>query len=247
MTNSQNGWPIKPTDRSPLTVAGVPFGDVRSGDVFTVLQYVATRYHNEVEHLIRGTCGAYNPRKIPGSDTWSNHASATAIDCNWQRHPLGARGTYSSAQLAAVRRIVADCDGVIRWGGVYTTTVDEMHFEINKNAAAVKALAAKIRNEGDDMTAADLTEWAESAAGKAALAAAAGSGVHGQKIGKSSITMGMAFERLLLADGVDEQAIVAGVLAGLPGLTPAAIAAAIPPEIASDVADEIAARLGRPA
>jgi hypothetical protein len=99
----------------------------------------------------------------------------------------------------------------------------------------------------DDMTADELFDALESARGRAAIAAAAGSGVHGQKIGKSSITIGMAFERLLVADGVDEQAIVTGVLAGLPGLTPAAIAAAIPPEIASDVADEIAARLGRPA
>jgi hypothetical protein len=145
MTNSQNGWPIEPAARTPLTVAGVLFGDVRSGDVFTVLQYVATRYHNEVEHLIGGTCGAYNPRKIPGSNTWSNHASATAIDCNWQRHPLGARGTYTTAQRAKIVDIVNSLDGAVRWGGVYTTTVDEMHFEINADAKRVRIAALKIR------------------------------------------------------------------------------------------------------
>ena len=42
------------------------------------------------------------------------------------------------------------------------------------------------------------------------------------------------------ADPVDEQAIVAGVLAGLPA---SAIAAALPPELARQVADEIAQRL----
>jgi hypothetical protein len=144
---SQNGWPIRPTMRRALTVAGVHFGDVRDGDVFTVLQYVATRFHYEVEHLIAGTCGAYNPRKIPGSNTWSNHASATAIDCNWQRHPLGVRGTYTWAQRTDIDKIMGACGGVVRWGGVYTTTVDEMHFEINTGAAGVKSLAAKIIRE----------------------------------------------------------------------------------------------------
>ena len=42
------------------------------------------------------------------------------------------------------------------------------------------------------------------------------------------------------SDFTDEQAIVAGVLAGL---TPEKIAAAIPPTIAKQVADELARRL----
>lgn len=152
MSASQNGWPIKPASQTDLIVGGVNFGGVRSGSVFTVLAYVATRFHHEVEPLRAGQCGAYNPRKIPGSDVWSNHASATAIDCNWQLHPLGARGTYSYRAHQTIERIVADCDGVVRWGGTYSTTVDEMHFEINKGATAVAALAKKINEQqGDDM------------------------------------------------------------------------------------------------
>jgi len=151
MPVSQNGWTINPP-LADLTVHGVTFGGAHTGDAHVVLEYVATRYDAEVERLIAGTCGCYNPRKIPGSDVWSNHASATAIDCNWQRHPLGARGTYTAAQVRAIRRILADCNGVIRWGGDYNSTVDEMHFEINKNAAAVKALADKIRSNDMALT-----------------------------------------------------------------------------------------------
>lgn len=150
MATSQNGWTVNPSSRTDLMATGVHFGDVRSGDVFTVLQYVAVRFATTVERLIAGQCGAYNPRKIEGTNTWSNHASATAIDCNWGRHPRGKRNTFARSQVAAIRQILAYCDGVVRWGGDFTTTVDEMHFEINGKAAAVKALADKIK--GDDVT-----------------------------------------------------------------------------------------------
>lgn len=148
--HSQNGWPINPTSRAPLVVNGVSFGPTRAGDVHTVLSYVARRFDDEVERLIPGTCGCYNPRKIPGSNVWSNHASMTAIDCNWQRHPLGAHGTFTADQVRKIINIVNHCDGVIRWGGLYTTTVDEMHFEIVKDAAAVHALAVKINTPQEE-------------------------------------------------------------------------------------------------
>lgn len=157
---SQNGWPVSPAATEPLIVGGVSFGPCRAGDVHTVLEYVAQRFHTEVEPLVAKTCGCYNPRKIPGSNTWSNHASMTAIDCNWARHPLGAHGTFTAAQVRKIINIVNHCDGVIRWGGLYTTTVDEMHFEINKNAAAVHALAVKINTppEEDMPTADDIAD-----------------------------------------------------------------------------------------
>lgn len=144
MTNSQNGWPINPPGQTTLTVAGVVFGGVRSGAVFTVLSYLATRFHHEVEPLVVGTCGAYNPRKIAGTDVWSNHASATAIDTNWREHVQGRRGTFSYAQEQAIRRILAACHGVVRWGGDFSN-VDEMHFEIIGTPTAVTAAAEKIK------------------------------------------------------------------------------------------------------
>jgi D-alanyl-D-alanine carboxypeptidase len=162
VTNSQNGWPIEPAQRSPMTLFGVPFGDVRDGDVRTVLSYVATRFHQEVEHLVAGQCGAYNPRHIAGASFWSNHASATAIDINWGKHVQGVRGTFTAAQHTGVVNIVNACDGVVRWGGTYTGTVDEMHFEINvpPGSTRLAALAREIRTpspqEDPDMDIADL-------------------------------------------------------------------------------------------
>jgi hypothetical protein len=179
MSVSQNGWTINPP-LAVLTVHGVTFGGAHTGDAHVVLEYVATRYDAEVERLIAGTCGCYNPRLIPGSNVWSNHASATAIDCNWQRHPLGARGTYTAAQVRTIRSILAFCDGVIRWGGDFSN-VDEMHFEINRDAAAVKALAAKIRNQEDDMSVADAKQGVADAFAAAAAPADGDAGRWGRQ------------------------------------------------------------------
>lgn len=76
----------------------------------------------------------------------SNHSSGTAIDLNAPDHPLGAANTFSTAKVTAIRKILAFCDGVVRWGGDYANRKDEMHFEIVKDASATAALAAKIRS-----------------------------------------------------------------------------------------------------
>lgn len=145
MATSQNGY--RANDRSLIASYKVPGGKIsmRKGDVATVLSYVAKRFHSEVEKLKWPGNWGYAERKIRGGSSLSNHASGTAIDLNAPAHYLGARGTFSSTQLRAIRRILNDCEGVIRWGGDYRGRKDEMHFEINKGTAAVRSLANKIR------------------------------------------------------------------------------------------------------
>jgi hypothetical protein len=146
VTTSQNGWPVSPANRTTLVVNGVSCGGVRSGDVFTVLQYVATRYDREVQRLKAGQCGGYNPRSIAGSGTPSNHASATANDFNWTENPEHKR-TMTAAERSACHAIVRACDGVVRWGGDYSgSDVDEMHWEIIGNAHQVAMLAGMIQD-----------------------------------------------------------------------------------------------------
>ncbi len=151
MTVSQNGWPAS-SDRAAIgvvnpSVAGVTFpGGVKGGDVETVLMYVADRFNREVEPLHDGWCWGHAFRPIVGSTVYSNHASATAIDCNAPAHPQHKRGTFSASQVTKIRAIVGACDGVVRWGGDFNgTSVDEMHFEIVGNPTAVAHVAAKLR------------------------------------------------------------------------------------------------------
>jgi hypothetical protein len=145
---SQNGWPASTSlPLSSLTVGAVTFPQgLRSGAPRTILGYVARRFNNEVEVLRKGECWGYNFRKISGSTSYSNHASGTAIDVNAPEHFLGASGTFSAAQVRAIRSILEACDGVVRWGGDYNSRKDEMHFELVKGPAdpAVAALARKL-------------------------------------------------------------------------------------------------------
>lgn len=146
---SQNGWPVKPALRK-INAAGdsnmFPPG-VRSGDVHTILQYVARQYHQRVEKLVPGWCWGYSFRQVRGGSSYSNHASGTAIDCNAPRHPLGRSGTFSAAQRAQIQAILDHCNGVVRWGGSYRGRKDEMHFEINVGPgdSRVGRLARRIR------------------------------------------------------------------------------------------------------
>lgn len=137
MVVSQNGFPAN--DRSLIRSSLVAGTDVklavRIGPAGDLLLYAAARWHHEVEPLRASDgvldCWGYAERLVRGSATEvSNHASGTAVDLRARIHPLGKVGTYSAAQVAAIKRILADCRGAIRWGGQYSGRKDEMHLEI---------------------------------------------------------------------------------------------------------------------
>jgi len=153
---SYNGWPVG-TPASAIGVQNfvVPGTNVtlpiKSGDVATVLTYVAQRFNAEVETLEGWQCWGYDYRaNVNNPSVWSNHASGTAIDLNAVKHPNGARATFTAAQIAAVRRILAVCGPVVYWGQDYTGTVDGMHFEIDvpPSDPTLVLLAARIRAGG---------------------------------------------------------------------------------------------------
>jgi hypothetical protein len=174
MATSQNGWPVvgqsAVVDRAVLGVE-FPNGWLK-GDVDVVFTYLIGRLHREVEPLDDGGCWGWFVKKIEGSKTISNHASGTAIDYNAPAHPMGVRNTYSASDRAKIRAILADLNGVVRWGGDYTGRPDDMHFEIVKGTAAVRAVAEKIRGDLPmDQAAFNklMDGWAKTATGAAAL------------------------------------------------------------------------------
>lgn len=146
---AQNGWAASENRDSiginkDFEVAGVKFpGGVKSGDVSTVLGYVAAQFHNRVEPLVGGWCWGWAYRDVRGGKSLSNHAAGCAIDVNAPNHPLGKKGTFSAAKEAEIKRIVAECHGVVRWGGTYSRP-DEMHFEIVGTPAQVAEAARKL-------------------------------------------------------------------------------------------------------
>jgi D-alanyl-D-alanine carboxypeptidase-like protein len=152
VTNSQNGWPVNPP-RSSQTIPGSGVRiTVANNDAGFVLLWVLGQVDARVEDVdwrsTRGELDDWGWADRPVRDDpsqVSNHASATAGDINATRHPLGVRNTFSAAQRAEIRRILAEAGHVVRWGGDYTGRVDEMHFEINAGSAAVAAVAARLR------------------------------------------------------------------------------------------------------
>jgi hypothetical protein len=155
MEKSYNGWTASRNPRdfggiAPLVVAGESFSPgVRQGAVWTVLRYVAEQMNRRVEPIYKpgwhdADDWGFNYRPNRNDNNLSCHASATAIDYNATRHPNGKRGTYSNVQVMEIHAIMRECESVVRWGGDFTGTADEMHFEICKGDAAVEAVARKL-------------------------------------------------------------------------------------------------------
>jgi hypothetical protein len=153
---SYNGWLASPDPADfggleKLIIAGESFAPgVRAGDVHDVFQYVAEQLHLRVEPVVRADWHqaddwGYSYRLNRNANNLSCHASGTAIDYNSTRHPNGKRGTFSVEQVVTIHRILAEVNDVVRWGGSFTGTADEMHFEVCEDEAAVARVAARLR------------------------------------------------------------------------------------------------------
>lgn len=151
MARTENGWPVIETqDDHSLTVVRVAEASIPlrvQKDCAPLLAHVAYRVHKEVSNLRLGNKpgfqddGGYNYRKIDNSTKYSNHASGTAIDLNWQRWPMFKK-KMSSKERVAAQAIAEDLSEVIRWGGNYSPSrVDEMHWEIAPGVSLAKVRA----------------------------------------------------------------------------------------------------------
>lgn len=153
MAVSQNGWPLctaDQLDKSPIPGTDVsPVPGLLRGDVATLLLWVGEQFNLTVAPVYNPGCWGWNtPTPIPGSNIYSNHCSGTAIDLNAPSFPWTLR-TMTDAQREACRKIVNHTEGVVAWGGDFTTKVDEMHFEINGSSDDVARIVNKLK--GDDV------------------------------------------------------------------------------------------------
>ncbi len=153
-TYSDNGWPVVGPDSidAGFSVAGVTFpGGVRAGNVAAVFQYLCEQLNARVEPIVAGWCWGYEQRdNVNNPGNASCHASGTAIDWNAPSHANGARGTFSTAQVATIRAIMAECPAFL-WGGDFTGTPDEMHWQIANDTADddLAAIVAGLPGQGD--------------------------------------------------------------------------------------------------
>lgn len=149
---SQNG--LSANDPSLIQSVIIPGTDVRvavrKGPVGDLLLYAAARWHVEVEPLRAPDgvldCWGYAARNVRGSNDISNHASGSALDLRARAHPLGTdpADNFTPAQISAIRKIVADCSGCLRWGGDYFGRKDGMHIETLGTEEAIATTLAHL-------------------------------------------------------------------------------------------------------
>ncbi|KUN05193.1 hypothetical protein AQI95_17080 [Streptomyces yokosukanensis] len=127
--SSANGWEVDegvegrgairmfPVAGTGLTVA------LRHGDPAAVLLHVVRRFHHEIDalggsHEELSVQGWIPPARVRDSGMpESNQASGTAVAIRPAWYPPGHRDAFTPDQVAVVRDILADTDGVVRWGG----------------------------------------------------------------------------------------------------------------------------------
>ncbi|PRY41404.1 M15 family metallopeptidase [Umezawaea tangerina] len=144
---SANGWPLRHKDIVRLRVEGSgATAALRSGDVATVLLHVARRLHYEIAPLL--------PDQVTqtggGAPFESNYLSGTAFAIRPDLYPTGVKGNFFPHELAVVRDILAECEGVVRWGGDFKKSPKEGHFQIDVKPGNAKltAVARKIGQWG---------------------------------------------------------------------------------------------------
>lgn len=154
MVTSYNGWAASKSagaiDIDPeFTAAGRRFpGGVKRGPVSVVFRYLIEQFDRRVEEVDLydpgDEWGWYFKPSANDPDSISCHSSGTAVDVNATRHPNGKRGTFTAAQVKALREILAELDGVVKWGGDFKRVPDEMHFEIQGSAQEVARVAGRL-------------------------------------------------------------------------------------------------------
>jgi hypothetical protein len=151
VATSENGWVAYNVTTHFVRAQAADFSFwAANADVATIFVDLVTWFDKNIETLSGRVLDDWSwaDRLVRDSQTTvSNHASATALDLNSTKHPRGVRHTFSVLHTALIHSRMKYYGGVVRWGGDFSTVVDEMHFEINANTARAATLAAQIRSD----------------------------------------------------------------------------------------------------
>ncbi len=185
---SQNGYTANVIDLTQVWT--IPGTDrkirLRKGAPGALLVDFAAWFHAHIEPIDTGQLDdwGFAVRPVRGQDVQydddgnainlSNHSSGTAEDLNATKHPLGVRGTFSTAKAAAIRARLKVYGGAIRWGGDYSKRPDEMHYEIVKSPEfCAQILAALTKSNTPPKDTEDLMAVTDQDAAKIGAATAA--------------------------------------------------------------------------
>ncbi|WP_306976866.1 hypothetical protein [Streptomyces canus] len=123
------------------------------GDTATVLLHVARRFAYEIDMLRAGDVHGHTADRSIAAPFESNYLSGTALAIRPLHYPLGAdvKNTgMSETEEIVVADILADCEGVVVWGGdLKPVKQSHFHVSVKPGDPRVKRLAARIRGWND--------------------------------------------------------------------------------------------------
>lgn len=210
---SQNGWPASPNAAAigvytyTLNLGGKTFKVGLQEAAAPAFLSLIKWFHENIEPI--KLLGGFNYREIRGQEgtgSVSNHGSGTAIDINWDDHPLAAVHTFTTAQEDAIRKKSSELG--LRWGGDYRNRKDEMHFEIANGPALFAALRVRPDDDIDVIVTAGkilkVVDW-----GGIALSSSVGAA--------TAVVGGMGMVKVAKAKGYDtnKNVVLAAVGSGL--------------------------------
>ncbi|MFE0153689.1 hypothetical protein ACFWY5_41595 [Nonomuraea sp. NPDC059007] len=145
---SRNGWRIDPRIVQPFYVSGAARTVTLHPAAAQVLLHVVRRWHYEIQRLTDGTgttLHGHTTDRTVYADYESNHLSGSAVALHPGAFPAGGGDGLYPHQQRIVGDIIADCDGLVTWGGDLKPA-KYGHFHINVPAASprLKELAKRL-------------------------------------------------------------------------------------------------------
>lgn len=134
-SKTSNGWPVAASENDRRLTSFVVEGlgmslTVAAGDAAVVLGYVVRRFHYEVAEIRLGELKGYRPAAPEAVAHRSNYFSGSALEIKADMYPLGTTGGFFPAEVAVIRDVLAQCEGVVRWGADNIQNPQESHFEL---------------------------------------------------------------------------------------------------------------------
>jgi hypothetical protein len=143
---SANGWRIDPGTIATYRITGSRASvALRSGAPAAVLLHIARRWHYEIAALDSGEGGGVTGEAPQRAPLRSNYLSGTAIALHPAAYPLGGSERLWPHHELIVRDILADCDGVVAWGGdLRPAMLAHFHIAARPGDRALARVAARL-------------------------------------------------------------------------------------------------------
>lgn len=127
---SSNGWPVLDRPVTSLIEGSEAQLQTAAGDAAVILTHLARRFNYEIAPLGPDEVTGWTSDRSVGADYESNYLSGTAVALRPNNYPLGATNNFYASELVVIRDVLAECRGVVRWGGDEAVP-KESHFQLD--------------------------------------------------------------------------------------------------------------------